>query len=150
MFKIISAVLLSLLFFCSCSNYKQIECTAIKGFQIKKIDPKGIDATILLELKNPNPMGFTVYKSEFDVTYSGVYLGKAKLLEKVKINGNEEKIYGLNLQGDFKNVNLMDVLKLLGGAAFKNEFEVKGDLRAGKFFIKKRFPINIKEKISLN
>jgi LEA14-like dessication related protein len=145
------ALLTSLaLFFSSCNRFKQIECTGISAFEVNKVNTQGIDASILLKLKNPNKMGFTIYKSAFDVKYSGVDLGKARLSEKVKIKAGEEKTYKFSISGDFKNINLMDVMKLFSGATFRNEFEVKGDLNAGRFFIRKGFPIYIKERIELN
>jgi LEA14-like dessication related protein len=140
----------SLLIFTSCSDFKELQCTGLNGFKVHKITTEGIDAEILLGIKNPNAYGFSIYKSEFDITYSGVYIGKAKLIKKVKIQGNEEKTYSFVLRNDFKEVNLLDVMKLLSGATFKNMLEVKGELKVGKLFIKKRIPIDMKEKVGLD
>ena len=144
------ALLCSLLFFSNCRDFKEVQCTGVKGFKINKINTEGIDGDILLGIKNPNAFGFSIYKSEFDITYSGVYLGKAKLTKSVHINGNAEAVYSFNLVNDFKNTNLMDVMKLLSGATSKSTIEVKGDLNVGKIFIKKKIPVNLKEKINLN
>lgn len=148
--KVCVAGLFFILLFCSCNNFKELQCTGLNGFKVHKITTEGIDAEILLGIKNPNAYGFSIYKSEFDITYSGVYLGKAKLIKTVKIHGNEEKTYGFVLRNDFKDVNLMDVMKLLSGATFKNLLEVKGELKVGKLFVKKRIPIDMKEKVGLN
>jgi len=145
-----SLIVFSLLLFNSCTNFKELQCTGLTGFKVHKITTEGIDAEILLGIKNPNAYGFSIYKSEFDITYSGVYVGKAKLIKKVKIRANEEKTYSFVLRNDFKDVNLMDVMKLLSGATFKNLLEVKGELKVGKVFIKKRIPIDMKEKVGLN
>ena len=134
----------------SCKNYKDLECTGVSGFSINKIDAKGIDAVILLKIKNPNPIGFSIYKSEFDVSFSGIHLGKAKLNKRIHIKADAEETYGFNLKHDFKDINIADIIKLLGGASRLGTVEVKGDLKAGKLFVKKRFPVNIKEKIGLN
>lgn len=143
--------LLSCAFFISsCKNFKELECTAVKGFKVSKINTEGIDAEILLSIKNPNAVGFSIYKSEFDIKYSGVYLGKAKLLKNVRIHANKEETYSFNIKNDFKDVNLMDVMKLLSGATFKNMVEVKGDLKVGKLYLKKKIPVDLKEKLSLN
>ncbi len=143
-------IVFSSLLFMNCRDFKEIQVTGIEGFKINKISMDGIDGDVLLKLKNPNALGFSVYRSEFDVNYSGVHLGKAKLRKRVRIKGNAEKTYAFNLTSDLKNSNIMDVMKLLSGAAFKNTLEVKGDLKAGKFFLKKSFPVDLKEKISLN
>jgi LEA14-like dessication related protein len=104
----------------------------------------------MVTLKNPNPYGFSIYRSEFDVTYSGVYLGKAKLAKKVRIQANEEKTYSFTVSNDFKGVSLTEVMKVLSGASFKNQLELKGDLNAGKFLIRKKFPVSESERIKLN
>ncbi len=141
--------LLITIFLSSCRNYKELEITGVKGFKVNTINTKGIDGDILIGIHNPNRFGFSIYKSNFDVKYCGIYLGKAKLAKRVHIKANQEETYAFNLNGDFTNVNLMDVMRLLSGASFKNSVEVKGDLRAGKFFIKKRIPVDLKESLKL-
>lgn len=147
---ILTVFVFTLLFFSSCNDFKELQCTGLNGFKVHKITTEGIDAEILLGIKNPNALGFSIYKSEFDITYSGVYVGKAKLLKRVHISAREEKTYSFVLRNDFKDVNLLDVMKLLSGATFKNLLEVKGELRVGKLFIKKRILIDRKEKVGLN
>lgn len=134
----------------SCRSFREVECTGVEGFKVNKLDTKGIDGDLQLKLKNPNAFGFSLYRSEFDVTYSGIYLGKARLDKKVHIRGNEEATYNFNLKSDFKDVKLTDIMKLLAGGTFRNQVEVKGDLYAGTLFIKKKFPVNVSEKIRLN
>jgi LEA14-like dessication related protein len=138
------------LYLSSCKNIQEVQYNGVKGFKVNSISMEGIDGNLIIGLKNPNNFGFSIYKSEFDVTYSGVYLGKAKLTKRVHIKANAEQEYSFNLKQDFKNANLMDVMKLLNGVAFKNAIEVKGTLNAGKIFIKKKIPVDVKEKINLN
>ena len=145
------SVLLSFaIYLSSCKNLKELECTGVTGFKVNKISTEGIDGDIQLSIKNPNRVGFSIYKSEFDIRYSGVYLGKAKLRKKVHIKANKEEIYSFNIKNDFKDVNLMDIMKVLGGASFKNQIEVKGDLKVGKIYIKRKIPVDLKEKLSLD
>ena len=142
-------ILFCIVFFSSCKDFKEAECTGVKGFKINKISPQGMDADILLGIKNPNKMGFSVYRSEFDLIYSGIHLGKAKLSKRVRIAGNTEKTYSFNLKSNFKDANPMDIIKLMGGGG-KSIIEVAGDLKAGKFYLKKRFPVKIKQKVDMN
>lgn len=143
---IIPAILF--LIFTSCKDFKEVQCTGVKGFKINKISAQGIDADIILGVKNPNKMRFSVYRSEFDVIYNGVNLGKAKLAKKVKIEGNAEKNYSFNLKSNFKDANPMDIMKLINGGG-KGFIEVIGDLKAGKFYLKKRYPVKVKEKVDM-
>jgi LEA14-like dessication related protein len=132
----------------SCKPFKEAQCTGVKGFKVNKMNTEGLDADIQLGIKNPNTVGFSVYPSEFDVIIGGVNLGKAKMSKRVHIAANEEKTYTFHLKSDFKNVNLMDITKLLAGKS-KGTVQIKGDLKAGKFYLKKKFPIDVKEKMDL-
>jgi LEA14-like dessication related protein len=126
---------------------QEVQCTGVKGFKVNSISAAGIDGDIMLGIKNPNNFGFSIYKSDFNVTYSGVFLGKARLSKRVHIGANAEVTNVLNLKNDFKNVNLMDVMKLLGGAARKGQLEIQGDLNVGKFYFRKKLPVNVQERI---
>lgn len=147
-FKILF-LLSGLVFFISCKDFKELQVTGVKGFKINKIDTKGIDADILLGVKNPNSIGFSVYRSEFDVIYNGINLGKARSSKRVHIDANADKTYSFNLKSDFKNINLMDIMKLVQGGG-NGMVQVKGDLKAGKFYLKKKIPVDVKERAKLN
>lgn len=131
-----------------CKGFKEAECTGVKGFKVNKVDTKGINADIMLGIKNPNPVGFSVYRSKFDVMYNGVYLGTAKSSKRVHIDANSEKTYAFTLSSDFKNLNLTDIMKLIGGG--NGMVQIKGSLKIGKFYLKKRIPVDVKERASLS
>ena len=133
--------------FQDCSNLKEVQCTGVTGFKPSKIDLSGIEADIQLGIKNPNKVGFSIYRSTFDVSLNGVYLGKAKSSKRVRVAPNSDKSYSFTLKSNFKNVGLADVMKLVGGG--KGNLQVKGNIKAGKFFIKKRFPVDVKERVGL-
>lgn len=144
------SVLLSLAFFSSCMNLKDLEVKEVKGFSLKKLDPSGMQSSLQLSILNPNRFGFVILPSTFDVKYSGIYLGKASLVKKVKIKGKEEQTYTFELENDFKEVNFLDLLNLLQPGGFKNEINLKGELKASKFLVRKKFKVDYKEKVSLN
>jgi LEA14-like dessication related protein len=135
-------------FLYSCKDFKEAQVTGVKGFKVNKIDSKGINADLLLGIKNPNNIGFSIYKSEFDVIYNGINLGKARSSKRVHIKANTEETYSFNLKSDFKDINLMDIMKLVQGGG-NGMVQVKGDLKAGKFYLKKKFPVDVKEKAQL-
>ncbi len=134
--------------FFSCKEFKEAEVTGVKSFRVTKVSTEGIEAEIILGIKNPNPIGFSIYPSEFDVIFSGINLGKAKLYKRVHIDANSEKPYVFKLKSLFQKFNFMDITNLLSGNKI-GIVEVKGDLIAGKFYLKKRFPVNIREKADL-
>jgi len=132
--------------FSSCEEYKDVECTGVKGFKVNSINLSGIEAEIMLGIKNPNKTGFSIYPSEFDVVLSGIALGPAKLKRRVHIDGDTEKNYSFTLKSSFKDMNMMDIMKLVNSSSF-GMIQVKGNLKGGKFFIKKKIPVNVKESL---
>jgi LEA14-like dessication related protein len=138
----------SFLFLNSCKEFKEIQVTGVKSFRLTKVGTDGLEGEVILGIRNPNSHGFSIYPSEFDVTYSGIKMGKARLYKRVHINGNTEKLYVFKLKTDLKDMNLMDVLGLVNGGKL-GQIQVKGNLKAGKFYIKKHFPVDFSEKIGL-
>ena len=93
----ISLIFLSILA-TSCRDLKETTVTGVDHFFINKINADGIDADLNLKIKNTNNFGFSIYPSEFDIIYSGLRLGKAKLNKRVHIDGNTERVYSFNLK----------------------------------------------------
>ncbi len=142
--KLIGIFLLLALY--SCKPFKEAEFTGVKDFKINSVDLKGIEASISLGIRNPNNIGFSVYPSKFDVSLFGIHIGQARLKKRVHIKANTEKAYSFKLKSDFKDMNPADVLKLMSGGNF-GTIHVKGNLKAGKFYLKKKIPVDVKEKL---
>ena len=132
----------------SCKEFQEVQVTGVKSFRLTKVNSEGIEGEVILGVKNPNEKGFSIYPSEFDVVYSGINLGKARLYKRVHIDGKSEKLYTFNLKTSLKDVNLVDAMGLLGGGKMGN-IEAKGNLKVGKFLIRKKVPVNISEKVGL-
>lgn len=133
--------------FNSCKEFQEVKVTGVKSFRLTKVGSEGIEGEVIIGIKNPNDYGFSIYPSEFDITYSGIKMGKARLYKRVHIDGNSEKPYVFKLKTSLKDMNLMDIMGLVGGKLGK--IEVKGTLKAGKFYLKKRIPVDFSEKIGL-
>ena len=132
----------------SCKNFKEVTVTGVDGFSVKKIDAKEMQAELKLLIKNNNSFGFSIYPSEFDIMFSGINLGKAKLHKRVHINGNTEQVYSFDLKSNLGDLNFIDVARLLGSNN-SGKLEVKGDLKTGKFYLKKKFLVNYSDKVNL-
>ena len=137
---------LSGLFLCGCTTFKEPQFTGVKDFNMDKLDMSGMEATAVLGIKNPNPVGFSVYRSKFDIYYDGIYLGKTRSKKRVHISANSEKKYDFHFKGSFKNIGLAEVMKLVANAG-RGRLEIKGDVKVGKFFIRKRFPVNENKRV---
>lgn len=136
-----------LLLISSCRNYKDLQCTGISGFKLNKVNTEGINADVLVKIKNPNPFGFKIYKSEFKVNFGGIPIGSAKLNSKVRIKRNAEKVYTFKLESDFKGITLADVMKLLENLAHNSSVRVNGELNVGRFFYKRKINVMVDEKV---
>ena len=141
----LSIFILFICLFISCREYKEIRISSVDKFTIKKIDSKGIETEITVGLTNPNPIGFTVYRSSFSMNYSGMHLGNTVLRKRVKIPANSNAKHVFILKYQFKDFNLSDLTGLINGKGGK--LEIKGHLKAGKFFIRKKYPVELNEKV---
>ena len=141
-------ILLGCLSLFSCKSYEEIKVTQVDGFYMNKVTTENLEAEIKLKINNPNPVGFSIYPSEFDIIFSGIRLGKAKLKKRVHIDAKSERVYSFQLNSKLTDLNPMDALRLLNLDNL-GKIEVKGDLKAGKIFIKKKYPINYTDKVTI-
>ena len=140
--------ILTSLFLLSCKGYKEITVTNVDSFYLNKITTEQIEAEVNVKINNPNTMGFSIYPSECDIVFSGIRLGKAKLNKRVRIDGKTEKIYTFKLNSKIADLNPLDALRLLNLEKLGN-IEVKGELKAGKFYLKKKIPVNYTDKVKI-
>ncbi|HEY1040084.1 MAG TPA: LEA type 2 family protein [Bacteroidia bacterium] len=140
-------VILFVCLFASCSDFKEITVSNIDNFQVKKLTQAGIEGEVKVTINNPNPVGFSVFRSKCDVYFGGIYLGKAKLNKRVKIGANSNTEHVFKLSGKFKDMSFDKLGGLLSGRS--QNLELKGYLKAGKFFYRKKFPLDRKEKINM-
>jgi len=145
---IIIASILSISF-SSCKEFEEIKVIDIDSFHVNKLTPEGIEAEINLKIKNPNTYGFSIYPSEFEISFSGIRLGKAKLHKRVHIAANNEKVYTFNLKSKISDLNPLDMIRLLNSDNL-GKTEVKGELKVGKFYFKKKFNVNYTDKVKIS
>lgn len=133
-------------FLTSCvGELKEVSISSINGFKVTKLSPGGIEGEILVTIKNPNTTSFRVYRSKADIVYGGVKLGEARTVKKVKIGANSEAEHTFVLKGDLKDAMLSDLPALFMS---KNKaMEIKGHIKAGKWYYRRKFPINEKQRL---
>lgn len=145
-FKVV--IIIASLFLFSCKEFKEIKVTSVEGFYMNKLTTEKIEAEIQLKIDNPNSVGFSIYPSEFEIIFSGIRLGKARLNKRVHLNANTEKVYAFKLNSNLSDLNPLDVLRLLNVENL-GKIEVRGDLKTGKFYFKKKYPINYTDRVKL-
>ncbi len=142
--------LLTLTFF-SCQSFQEVTFNGIENVKVTSLSQKNIDAIVTVRIKNPNNTSFTVYRSEMNVTVNGINAGKAYITDNVKIKAKSEETYSFKIKSDFSNLNLTDLPKLISMALSKNvKIGLKGNLKGGKLFLKRSYPIDITQSVPLN
>lgn len=135
----------------SCAEFQEVTFSGLESMKLIKVSQQGAEAEMVVKIKNPNKSAFTIYKSDLDVTLNGITGGKAHLSENVKIKANCEQTYTFIIRSDFSSISLGDLPKLLSLAKSKNiKVGLKGDLKVGKFLVKKSYPVEMSESIPLS
>jgi len=145
--------LFSIVLFSSCT-LKPITVTKVGEVKVKDYSMKGATVEIKLTVNNPNAFGLGIYKSDLNVKLNNVDLGSAKIDKKIKIKRKAEKEYDIILSSDFSKLGpamLISLGQLFVAGKMNNPIiTVNGELRAGNLFYKKRFPVEVKQKINLS
>ena len=143
------AFLLSLTLF-SCS-YQDVEIGKAEGMKLLNYSQKGVEAEISVQIKNPNWFGFAIYKSGMQVQLDGIDVGEAKLKDKVHVRPKSDKLHTFTIEADFSKLNPADYTKLLMMVQKRSvNANIKGELKVGNLFYKKKLPVNINQRIDLN
>lgn len=132
----------------SCGSFQDISVSNVESFRVHKMNMKEIEGDIDIKIRNPNSTGFSIYPSEFDIVYNKTKLGKAKLHKRLHINANSEKTYTFKLKTNLENLSFTDVMNIINGGG-SGTITLTGDLKAGKFFIKRKYPVNYSNKVNL-
>ncbi len=141
---------LFLLMFTSC-KFQEVTFSGIENVKILKYSREGVEAEITARIKNPNNTSFVIYKSDFDVTLNGINAGKGHLTKNFRVKRKSEESYTFKIKSDFSNVNLMDLPKIMSMAMSKNvKVGLKGNLKAGKIFVKRSFPVDISKNVPMS
>jgi LEA14-like dessication related protein len=141
--------LLPLIFF-SCGIPQMVTISKVEGSKINKLDQTGIEMEISVRIRNPNRIGFNIYRSSnLNATVNGLDLGRVKISKRIHIGPNSDDVHTFTVSSDFSKLSLTDLPKLLSLGKSRNAtIGIKGQLKVGKFFYKKTFDVDRTEKVS--
>jgi LEA14-like dessication related protein len=135
----------------SCSGYKEVNIGKAEGMKVLNYSQKGIEAEFSVKIKNPNWFGFAIFKSGMQVKLDGIDLGEAKLKEKVRVGPKSDKLHTFTIAADFSKLTPTDYGKLLALVQKRSvNANIKGELKVGNLFYKKKLPVDINQRIDLN
>lgn len=136
--------------FTSCNDYQEVTFSGIENVNVTSLSQKGVEAIVTARIKNPNKVGFTIYRSDMNVTIGGIDAGKAHLADNVRIKARSEETYTFKIKSDFSNLSMADMPKIIALAMKKHvKVGLKGDLKVGKLFVKRSFPVDITKDVPL-
>ncbi len=142
--------LLSIAFF-SCAEIQPVTMSGVENVQLKKLSNEGVEFDFSMKIKNLNNMRITVFPSSFDATINGMNVGKIKLSKKVRIKANSDESPVFHVKSDFSKLGVEDIANVISLVGSKRaDISLKGDVKAGKWYYKRKFPIDMKKTISLS
>src|SRR5687767_8171242 len=106
-------VFCSFCFLSSCKEIQMITVSKIQKSKVLKLDTKGIEVELTVNIKNPNSMGFNIYKAEFDVSVNGMAIGKGGINKKMRIRATSDDVYTFIVSSDFSKLSTTDMPKLM-------------------------------------
>ena len=137
--------------FISCAEIKPATIGGIENPTVKNLSISGVDFTFDMRIKNPNSMRVTVFPSSFEATVNGIDIDKVKLDKKVRIKANSDNTSEFHIKSDFTKSGMTNIANVIGMVASKNAtITLKGNVKVGKWYYKKRFPVEFKKTINLS
>ena len=143
-------LLLPLLLVLSACKVGPVYISKIEGSKIIELNQKGIKAEIYVRIKNPNSIGFKIFKTGFDCELNDVPVGKAYLKKKIKVKRRSNDVHTFIVESDFSKMGMKELGKLLSIATASSvKVRVKGTVKVGKLWFKKEFPFDATETVKL-
>jgi LEA14-like dessication related protein len=149
-FQVLTLVLASV-FLSSCMQIEDVELGKIEGAKILNANLKALEAELAVRIKNPNGFGFTVTKSDLDLTLNGKKLGKVNLKNKVHVNAKSDESHTFTITSDLSESGVGGLPALMGIVQSRSpKIKLSGYLKVRTYlFFSKRIPVDIEQTIPL-
>ncbi|MFT3884787.1 MAG: LEA type 2 family protein [Flavobacteriales bacterium] len=133
-----------------CLSYQEVQLVGVKDMQVGRLDAKGVQARVLVDIRNPNGYRIKVKDPDVDLFANNMLMGKATLDTVVSLDPNSTRTYSIPLRASFQGqgMNVLPVLMtaMLGGRV---TLGAKGTVVGKAFLLRKRFPFEVEEVLDL-
>lgn len=129
----------------SCAIYEDPELTKVGKFQFSKLKGRSIDFSLETSVENPNWYAIKIKPSTVDVYVENLLIGQLSLQSKLRFARNTTSTVNAQLVGNLADGALINLVRLAGKD--KVEVVLKGKVKAGVWFISKKFPVENKQTI---
>ena len=132
--------LVLLFVFSSCELYEDIEVVNMGQVKLDQLDGNNVTLNMDVELDNPNFYTIKVKPSYLDVYIEGELVGKAHLLEKLKMKRKSVAVYNVKVELLGEKGILSKALKY----SLKKELKIRlvGKVKASVLLISKKFKVD--------
>lgn len=143
-------LIILLISFSGCIEYKEVEVVEVSGVGIKNISLKGIEIEVAMQIKNPNKYNISIVDSDLTLFADGKKVGVARVKEKITLPKKSNKIHRFTIQTSVQDI-VSNALPLLMNLMTQDNIEVgiKGDIKAKAKGVGKRFPVDFKERVKI-
>ncbi|MBI4931389.1 MAG: LEA type 2 family protein [Bacteroidetes bacterium] len=139
------------LFFSSCKEIQPVTISGVSNVKLISLTKEGVEFDFDMKINNPNSVSVNVFPSSFDANVNDINAGHVKLTKKTKIKAKGEHTSTFHIKSDFSKLGFGDIAKILPMVSSKSAaLSLKGDVKVGKWFYKKKFPIELKKTVSLS
>lgn len=141
-------LLLPVLLLTGCFSFKPVVPEKIRDVKVNSLDAKGIDLSLVLNIRNPNGYRIRVKHVDLDLSAAGMKLGKVQLRQQIVIPARSSSEHTIQLQTSFRDAGLAAIPGILG--IIKDRKLVltgEGEIRAGVFILSKNFRVSFSEEV---
>jgi LEA14-like dessication related protein len=130
-------------------NIKDVEVGKIESVSIKELTKEHISLELMVPVKNNNDFSFTISDVNLDLSLNNVALGKVNKTSKLKIPANSNSVHPFEVEIKFSK--LADNPLSLFSSLISNKIglKAKGYIKARKFLIWKKYPIDENQSVKL-
>lgn len=135
----------------SCRNIEPVTITKIESVSVGDFNNEGATFKVSLGIKNPNNIRFKVKEGDLNFFLNEHQVGRVKIEDKIVIPKRSDKVYTVDIKAGFSNISLSAIPGIL--SAVKNrkaDVGIKGDIHVKAFGVRKKFPVDLKEKVDLD
>ena len=137
--------------FFSCKEIQPVTIGGVSNVKLISMSKEGVEFDFDMKINNPNSVGVSVFRSSFKASIGDIDAGYVKLNKRTKIKAKGEHTSTFHIKSDFSKLGQGDIAKLLPMISSKSAaLSLKGDMKVGKWFYRKKFPVELRKTVSLS
>jgi LEA14-like dessication related protein len=142
-------VLCAMLF--SCKEIQPVTIGGVSNIKLINLSKEGLEFDFDMKIDNPNSVGVSVWPSTFKASVGDIDVGYVKLNKRTKIKANGSHTSTFHIKSDFSKLGFADITKVIPMVSSRSgTLGLDGNMRVGKWFYRKKFPVTLRKTVSLN